>query len=301
MSTPRKHHFVPKFYLRGFTKDSSDDGKLWVVELERRKSWRSSPAKAACEGDFYKGELGPDVDPMWLERGLGSFVEPLMAEVLEFILDTKEVPPCGQARDVFLNLVATSLVRGRAMREYMSQSIDATLRQTLGELAGSDAGTALVKAIEDAGMSAQEFISLNNQEAFQYDFDRVTYLKAMISQTSLALDAFARRDWIVRIVADDAPDLICSDAPVGLIALTGEVPRLWFDPNALVVMPLSRSVAAIGSTKKVKQPEVLGTAHVARINRTIVGAASQVYCSEPAFTVYSGNEIQRVELPRNHK
>ena len=296
MSTREKHHFVPRFYLKGFTKESSVDGKLWVVDLKNRKCWQNTPAKAACEGDFYKGDLGPDVDPMWLERALGSVVEPLMAEVLRFILDTKEIPPCGQAHDVFLNLVATSFVRGRAMREQTSLSIDANMRELLADLASSDADNAFLKALKDTGLSAEEFLSLNNQGAFQYDFDRVTYLKAMIDATSLVLKAFARRDWTVRIVADDAPDLICSDAPVGIIALAKEVPLVWFDPNALVVMPLSRRVAVIGSLKDVEHPDFLGTMHVARINTSIIRAATEAYCSEPAFTVANEDGVQRVEM-----
>lgn len=301
MSTPKKHHFVPKFYLKGFTQESSVDGKLWVVDLKRRKAWPSTPAKSACEGNFYKGDLGPDVDPMWLERAMGSFAEPLMAKVLEFVLDTKEIPPCGQARDVFLNLVATSLVRGRAMRRQMSLSIDANMRQTLGDLARSENENAFQKALKDTDLSADEFTALNDQEAFQYDFDRVTYLKAMIDQAGVVLDTFAKRDWIARSVANDAPDLICSDAPVGIIAMAKEIPLVWLDPNALVVMPLSRRVAAIGALKEMKQPEELGIVQVARINSTIIRGASEVYCSEPAFTVANGDGIQRVELPHDAK
>ena len=291
-----KQHFVPKFYLKGFTKESSIDGKLWVVNLDNRKSWQTTPAQAAREGDFYTGDIGSGVDPMWLERALGESVEPLMAVVLAFVLDTKEIPPCQCARDGFLTLVATSLVRGRAMRAFNSTSFDEGIKRTLEEFAKSDDGNAFRKILEESGLSPDEFSSLNAQGAFQYDFDRITHLKAMSAQVNIALDAFSRRQWITRVVADDAPDLICSDVPVGMIPLAKEVPLLWFDPNVLVVMPLNRRVAAIGAIKHIEQPEMLSIKQVARINTSIIGGATEAYCSEPAFTVLSGKGVQRVEM-----
>jgi len=86
-----------------------------------------------------------------------------------------------------------------------------------------------------------------------------------------------------------------------MIPLAKDVPLLWLDPNAMVVMPLSRRVAAIGSLKDMKHPQVLGTKQVARINATIIGGASEAYCSEPAFTVAEGDGVQRVELPSRSK
>src|SRR5882757_6761472 len=109
MDTPHKHHFVPKFHLKGFT---NADGKLWVTDFKTRRQWTSTPLNSAFERDFYKADLGEDINPMWFETAMGENVEPIMAQVLEFILDTKEIPPCGHAYDIFLNLIAFSCVRG---------------------------------------------------------------------------------------------------------------------------------------------------------------------------------------------
>ena len=298
MNAPRKHHYVPKFYLKGFTKSASVDGKLWVVDLDIRKSWRTTPAKAALEGDFYRGDLGHNVDPMWLERGLGEDVEPPMAQVLEFILDTKEIPPCGAAHDIFLNLVATSLVRGPSMRLMNSASFDEGIKRTLRELTSSKDGLAMLqKIVEGSDVSADELLEYSEQGAFEYDFDRITHLKALFDQLDLALGILSTRKWTARIVADDAPDLVCSDTPVGMIPLDKEVPLLRLDPNVLVVMPLNRRVAAVGSMNGVKHPDALGVMQVARINATIIRGVTQAYCSEPAFTVLNGQQVQRVELP----
>ena len=60
-------------------------------------------------------KLEPTLTQCGFRLRVGTQVEPLMAEVLSHVLDVKHVPPCGLARDVFLNLVATSLIRGPSM------------------------------------------------------------------------------------------------------------------------------------------------------------------------------------------
>ena len=40
---PRKHHYVPQFYLAGFTENDSKDGQLFVLDKEQRKTWAKTP------------------------------------------------------------------------------------------------------------------------------------------------------------------------------------------------------------------------------------------------------------------
>ena len=43
---PRKHHYVPAFYLAGFTMSGSDEDRLCVFDQSQIKSWPSSPRNA---------------------------------------------------------------------------------------------------------------------------------------------------------------------------------------------------------------------------------------------------------------
>ncbi len=40
---PRKHHYVPQVLLRGFTRDGSNGGRLYIVDVERRTTYASTP------------------------------------------------------------------------------------------------------------------------------------------------------------------------------------------------------------------------------------------------------------------
>lgn len=47
------HHYVPQFYLRGFT----EGGRLWVHDREKQRSFPSQPKAVANENDLYTEEL----------------------------------------------------------------------------------------------------------------------------------------------------------------------------------------------------------------------------------------------------
>jgi hypothetical protein len=52
MNEPRKHHYLPQFYLAGFTKTDARDGRLWVFDKRKLKQWATSPADAAAIRDY---------------------------------------------------------------------------------------------------------------------------------------------------------------------------------------------------------------------------------------------------------
>jgi hypothetical protein len=53
MSTPRKHHYVPKSYLAAWTDDGTIDGHLQVIDKSNGKAWAVKPVNAAMETDLY--------------------------------------------------------------------------------------------------------------------------------------------------------------------------------------------------------------------------------------------------------
>ncbi|MCU1264639.1 MAG: hypothetical protein JWM21_957 [Acidobacteria bacterium] len=66
----RAHHYIPQFYLAGFTSSGSKNGTLYVHDLEQLKSWPSNPAAAGHQKDFYRINV-PGRSPDELEKILG--------------------------------------------------------------------------------------------------------------------------------------------------------------------------------------------------------------------------------------
>ncbi len=284
MNRPTKHHYVPKLLLKGFTKALVVDDTLWICDIKLRRAWDRSPESAAIERNFYRWENSGTLDPMWLERLLGDKVEPRMAEALKQSIQNLAVSDDEEMRTHFLTLVASSVIRGPAMRAMNSDSFNSGIQELIAEWLKPENYQGQFKDLLSAtGKSVEELREMNQQGVFQYDVDKNTHLQAIIDQAIHLVGIFSRRRWVVLPLSDDAPDLICSDSPVGLLPLKGYSGLSWLDPNTLVTFPLNRRTLALGLANDYKYPDKVFPRFVASVNRVTGAGATQVYSSEPRF------------------
>ncbi len=104
MSTSRRHHLLPQFYLRRF---ASAGEQIRVVARDGSKSFITSVAKAAAETDFYTVETknGPSQE---LEKLL-SQVEDLGASAIEQTIAS--FPPSPEVRVNLATFIAFQFTR----------------------------------------------------------------------------------------------------------------------------------------------------------------------------------------------
>ena len=89
---PRKHHYVPQFYLAGFTDNGIPEGRLHVLDKAKEKQWPSTAKDTGHQRDFHLVDLGPGVDPMGVEKKL-AHMEGQQSAVLKRILEEEALPP----------------------------------------------------------------------------------------------------------------------------------------------------------------------------------------------------------------
>lgn len=286
MSTPKNHHHVACFHLKRFTLEGTKDGTLWVTDTERNKQWGPTAVKnVATEKDFYKADEVPGIDPMWFERLLGESVEPVFSALLDSIIESGEIPASGQDRNDFINFVALTSARGQIYRRMTNQSFDSHTKQQLREFLSTEAGRE--KFLEGTDLTVEQTLEMLEGDNVTISMSPNTQLKAIMSATDLALNIFDGRRWFASRVAEGAPDLICSNAPVGLFAvrpLMGHGVQPWLDPNAVAVVPLSRRVAALGIVG-FEPVQELDMKKVMRINRATANGATQLYSAEEKFVI----------------
>jgi hypothetical protein len=137
-SAQRRHHIVPSFYLKRW----ADDGKLRVTEIDERRSWVTTPRRAAAETDYYRLD-SPDLEsqeipPLLFEVTLGR-VEQWGADFIE----AAGSDPAALLRDdeqrVFFSIyLAFQYVRGRNFRSFSHASMNDYFKLTYGGM--TDAG-----------------------------------------------------------------------------------------------------------------------------------------------------------------
>jgi hypothetical protein len=151
-SAQRRHHLVPAFYLRRW----ADEGKLRVTNVNARKSWITTPRRAATETDYYRIE-SPEIDPVEIppllfETALGK-VEEWGADFIDAaIADRHAVLRDDEQRMLFSTYLAFQFVRGRNFREFYQAAMNDHFKLTYGGM--TDAG--IRRFLRDRGREPTE-------------------------------------------------------------------------------------------------------------------------------------------------
>ncbi|SED11513.1 Protein of unknown function [Streptomyces sp. 3213] len=232
----RRHHTVPKFYLRRFA-DARD--QLMRVPIDAGKPHLCSVDDATVRKDFYSytdehGQL--DDSP---EDALGA-METQAAEVFRQVLDADWWPLPATARATLAEWVATQFVRGPADRQAHSEMYDqlvkmqiaiggkAALRDHLVEIGE---GEMTDEELDEAWQQMTDFSSYTIDAPVNEHLEslghRITVATAILSTRTWALARFQRKT----LITSDHPVILVRDAEtpnfmgVGLAnALTVAVP-----------------------------------------------------------------------------
>lgn len=286
---PRKHHYVSKFYLAGFTKSGTEDGELYVLDQRQRKRWKSTPAKTAHKRNFHAIATRPDADPMVVERALGD-IETKCSRVISCIIEQRKLPT-GEDLDILINFVALMAVRVPAIRNTISDFIDDVVKKLTRTMLGSEQGwqefkRAYEASSQEADFTREEMKAFVDSDDYTVNFERSWHVGMMLELGSKLVPALVQRKWSISIAEDEAPDLICSDRPVCLTWYTSESPPLppgFAHQDTAVIMPISRRIAIAGTFEDHPTNSTLDSHDVATVNRSTREYANQLYSSEPEF------------------
>lgn len=124
MTEPRKHHFLPKFYLRRF---SDDDKTLIQIEKVTGKYYGVSINDAAAIRDYHHIDHEEITDPNALEKEL-SRVESIFAGALEKLLVEGFIN--NENKFNLAELVAMLRVRVPAFKRYIDKSLQELVKTT---------------------------------------------------------------------------------------------------------------------------------------------------------------------------
>jgi len=307
---PRKHHYVPQFYLAGFTQNGRQDGRLYVLDRSEKTQRPSSPENTAHQRDYHAVALGPSVDRMGVEKALAT-VEGQQAAVLRRVLGEQDLPPeDDEAIADLMAFVALMAVRIPRFRELVSDFIDRAEKAQARAMFASEAGRASFTAAMDALLptlgplkrkEVENFLADDpdlakmaefvNSDSYRISYgrdeqDRTWDVQTMLRMSIVLIPVLAERYWSLWLVSDNGPDLVCSDSPVYLgwtKQVSGLYPPGFGVPQTIVTVPLSRRVALVGMFEPLPKRRDIGEAEVARLNLSTVMYGSVVYSAEPDF------------------
>lgn len=81
---PKRQHYVPKFYLRRFSKKCDNKEEIYVYDKIRNNVFKVNIKNVALENDFYTNT--DFEDKYFLEKFFGKNIEPLMESILKEVV-----------------------------------------------------------------------------------------------------------------------------------------------------------------------------------------------------------------------
>lgn len=303
MGEARKHHYISRCYLQGFTHNGAKKSQLFVVSFAENKIFQSNANNVAHIRDFNRLE-GLPIGA--LDNALGKF-EGMACSALRHIETNRDIPN-DEHWNLVLNLAALFAVRHPAQRENTRQFIAEVSERVLDLLLTKpESYYETIERAQSAGyMSEGREVSFEEMKDFherkQYDISVSTdsHVRQEMKALDVVLDTFSRRHWTLHVADQSAGHFATSDRPLMLINSDG-TPSTLQRPighatlGTMVVFPISKSMLAVGSYNEPFAPVSLRTAQretVAMFNGiTARYAVREVYGSDARFPVITGQRI----------
>ena len=116
----RRHHYLPRFYLSGFTSTGKDTGRLHVFDMEGMSLRESIPSAEAWQKDYHRIDM-PGVDADLYEKTLCQFE----GDAAKAILDvTTDLTYSGDQLEMILSFVTLSAVRVPWSRQRAREALE---------------------------------------------------------------------------------------------------------------------------------------------------------------------------------
>lgn len=269
MSIARRHHTVPQFYLRGFSRDD----QIATVELPGDRTFLQSVRKAASEIDFYSLEGHPDGQDAF-EKVLSS-IEGDAAQVLAKI-EGGTWPLSEADRVALAYFVCLQVSRGPDQRRNMDYVWAQAARMEIGYGGRDKVSDWIVKngGPEVSPELADEiWADATKSEGPALRVRPVEHIRQIIRLSEELLPYVFGRPWT--LVRFSSRALITSDCPVSLVPHQDEDP--WMGVGFLtawgITYPLTRRIGLLMSDPLplVEAGVLLESIQAARFDRTEPG------------------------------
>ncbi len=240
-SVPRMHHYLPRFYLNGF----SQKNKLTVIDFESDKTFVASPQNVAKVRDFYAFEsITSAIVDYSVETELFQAIDSDAAGVITKINETCCIPT-GHDWEALCWFIASLEVRVPRFRqiiyEFEQYKTDVEINSLFGTPESFDSfkksyetGTG-----ESLGVSYDEVKEIMESSGVLVQIDRNSYIEAMLKLMPSIYDIASKMTPHLLVVSQKA-HFVTSDSPVVKYNnYANELGTGWLAPDIEVAIPLT--------------------------------------------------------------
>lgn len=284
---PRNQHYLPQCYLRSFAASGKRKDQLLVADKQEKKTFLTLPRNVASERDFNKIDAVVG-QPNELEFLLARFEKDLgklLSSVNTNLLKEKE------SRSIILYFASLVYSRNPTMREITRDFFEQMTFTTLDLLLSSRERweVAVSAACKEKNLDPNEFTSYDDAvklfkpSLFRVQTKRYVHLDLELSSLSIVYKVMSRRSWILVEAENQSYGFITCDRPIvpswndAQLRASPYPPGLG-SPSSIIIFPLTRKYALIGSFDDLPRYTTFDSEHVAGINGyMVIQANRQLY------------------------
>jgi hypothetical protein len=250
---PRRQHFVPQFYLRGF---AGEKDSLFVVDRPSEKTFRTDPKNVAAERDFNRVDV-QGMDPNAVEKALGEF-EGKVAPAFERVKATKSLAN-KEDRDAVMNLICALAIRNPRQRAAINDFIG-EIAQRIAELGLEtkerwEGQVAQMKAAgvwnDNSNVSYEEMKKFVEERRYKIEVAKEFNIATEIEQHGQLLQHLGKRKWQVLVANEGSGGFVTTDVPICIRWSDGKDHGIFSPgfgvPGTEVIVPISTNLALRGS------------------------------------------------------
>lgn len=307
MATKANHHYIPQFYLRGFSAGAGRQAQVFTFDNETKKSFTTLVRNVGSKRYFNRVNASC-VDPNHVEDRMAE-VEAEIAPHLQQVIDAQMFPSDAHF-DSIMTLMALLSVRNPRMRGRMSGFHTDVIERIMSlSISSKEIRESQIQRMRDDGVLLNEEISYEEAKEFceagNYEIlvDQTYLIQRELEMIEPVLGQLSNRNWCF-VVAPEGTSFITSDDPT---ALDWKKPDHPSSPspghglmNTMVSFALSPEVALIGIFEDAPKKLNYVEDQVTSLNTNIARLSQkQIYARDGNFRLYlrDGLNVLGSDLP----
>ncbi len=279
MTPPKKHHYLPQFYLRGF-KIQSQTSKIphiWMISKTLHPKSISAPIPdTGCMTDYHTVDSDRKNKDRYSLEKVFQKNEDEQARTITEVLKCKCISPENKAILAFF----ISIMRCRvpsfksSIEKFLQNTLRSTSRMMLRSGRCPPPPAAIIELMKEHG-----------DDIFSFEIKNWMLLFQMVSAGVKSKDPGILAGMSYSLIeAADGAEFVTCDSPVSLYVPNYEARRPYgvglLDKEVEVAIPLTRRFLLLASWRDMPSHQIIGEREVSEFNRrTIITCDKFVYAS----------------------
>ncbi|MDD2901780.1 MAG: DUF4238 domain-containing protein [Syntrophales bacterium] len=215
MTQPKRHHYLPKFYLEYFCKD----GNLCVFDRKTKEFRNQTPVNTALKSNYYSFKDSEGKKLTDIEQLL-SQIEGNAKNVFEKAINNEDIT--AEEKEHPSLFIAFMMNRVPDFEKSVNKVYEHTIKSTLKMIYSDEKRVQTTldefekEHGEKLGLSAEELVEFHKGDNIKVIIDRIKSLQLMIDISFKIFHFFTQMDWLF-LHAPQETSFITSDNPVVLV------------------------------------------------------------------------------------